>query len=151
MVAARHADGQYDAPGELLVLNGLHRAMDLTPYDPFGVPGDEDTEPNAAAMLAQIVRDGPDVGIHTAVVVDGLPQFDRRLGRDLLAEFGWRLAGSTLSVQDVQLITESYSEGAIRRHQLLIADQLKGKHSRVRAYPRHTKQSIADRIQEHLT
>jgi hypothetical protein len=144
-VQARHADGVYDADGRLLVLNGLQRALDLAPEDPFGDLDDANSGPRPASMLARILRDGPDVGVHTLVVVDGLVQFDRRLGRDLLAEFGWRLAGSSLSVQDVQTVTESYTEGAVRRHQVLIADQLKAKTRRVRAYPRHTTESLADR------
>jgi hypothetical protein len=90
------------------------------------------------------LRDGPEVGVHTAVVVDGLGQFDRRLGRDALKEFDWRIVGSGVAPNDVGTITDSYAPAEIRPSQLLIADASRGRSRRVRAYPRHTSHTIKE-------
>ena len=133
--------GTYRADAQLLLLNGLHRALDLVPEDPFADAEDAD-EPNAARLLAEALRDGPEVGCHTAVVIDGIGQFDRRLGREMLKEFDWRIAGCELSPGDIAAITESYTESEIRQSQLLIVDHGRGKSQRVRAYPNYPRASI---------
>jgi len=138
-VAFRHREGEYRADARMLLLNGLHRALDLAPLDPFS---DDSGQPGSDRLLASLLRDGPEVGCHTAIVVDGVAQFDRRLGRDMLKEFDWRIAGSQLGPADIATITESYTEGEIRQSQLLLADHARGRSQRVRAYPPHTSASI---------
>jgi hypothetical protein len=140
-VTLRRQNEDYKAGAHLLVLNGLHRALDLAPDDPYADTDDID-QPNAARLLADLLRDGPEVGCHTAVVVESIAQFDRRLGRDSLKEFDWRIAGSEVSPPDIAVITESYTETEVRPSQLLLADHGRGKRQRVRAYPSHTSTSV---------
>lgn len=140
-VTARREAGDYKLDGRLLLLNGLHRALDLVPEDPYAdTDGSDQADP--ARLLANVLRDGPEVGCHTAVFIDGLAQFDRRLGREMLKEFDWRIAGSGLSPADIAAITESYTEGEVRQSQLLLTDHGRGKSQRVRAYPRYTSASV---------
>jgi len=140
-VALRREAEDYKAGAHLLLLSGLQRALDLTPEDQYA-DADESDQPSSARLLAAVLRDGPEVGCHTAVVIDGMAQFDRRLGRDMLNEFDWRVAGSELSPADITAITESYTESDIRQSQLLLADHGRGKSQRVRAYPRYTSTTI---------
>ncbi len=46
-------------------------------------------------MLAAILRDGPEVGIHTLVWCESVDVLHRRLGADALREFGVRV-GATM-------------------------------------------------------
>jgi S-DNA-T family DNA segregation ATPase FtsK/SpoIIIE len=135
IVARREAD-DYRRPGVLLVLNGVHRAFDLAPEDTF------DESPQLGSLLARIVREGPEIGCHTVALVEGVAQFDHKLGRDLFGEFGWCVAGSEASTGDVATVTEVFNAPEIRTSQLLIADRAAGKQRRVRAYPRHNGESL---------
>ena len=134
LVRERHTGGQYHAQRHVLVLHGLQRALDLTPEDPY-TRSDHPVDESPGPRLADILRDGPDVGVHVVVVADGLVQFDRRLGRDLLKEFEIRIAGSAVSPTDLAAITDSFKESPVRRHQLLLADHSRGILRRMRAYP----------------
>jgi len=135
-IAGRREADDYRRPGLLLVLNGLHRAFDLAPEDAF------DESPQLGSLLARIAREGPEVGCHTLAFVEGVAQFDRKLGHDLLGEFEWCVAGSEVSTGDVATVTEVFDAPEIRTNQLLIADRAAGKQRRVRAYPRHDLQSL---------
>lgn len=136
-VGSRRAAADYGRPGLLLVLYGLHRALELAPEDPYADPAAADQQ-DQARSLARVLRDGPEVGCHSIVVLDRLAQFERRLGRDMLKEFDWRVAGSGLSSSEVATITDSYGDGDIRHSQLLIVDHGQGRKRRVRGYPRYT-------------
>jgi S-DNA-T family DNA segregation ATPase FtsK/SpoIIIE len=143
-IESRRTAAAYDLAGVVLLVNGVQRALDLVPDDPYA-DADRSGPQEVARSLARILRDGPEVGCHTIVVADGLAQFDRRLGRDMLKEFDWRIAGSGLSPADIAAVTESYREGEIRRSQLLLIDHGRGKSRRIRAYPKHTTESIQPR------
>jgi hypothetical protein len=132
-IGRRREGRDYGAPARMTVLVGLERALDLVPADPYADP--DDAAQGVPARLAAVLRDGPDVGCHTVVAVDGLAQLDRRLGRELLKEFEWRVAGSGLSQADRQAITDSYTEREISHGQLLLADHARGRSRRVRGYP----------------
>lgn len=144
-LASRMERSDYGRDGQLLVLNGVERALDLAPADAYGDP--DDPAQRLARPLAEILRDGPEFGCHTLVVTDRLSQLDRRLGRDTLKEFDWRVAGTSLGPGDIAAITDSYREGEVRPSQLLLVDGAHGRHQRVRAYPRHTPTTIQPAIQ----
>jgi S-DNA-T family DNA segregation ATPase FtsK/SpoIIIE len=138
VVARREAD-DYRRRGILLVLNGLQRALDLAPEDRYPDP---DEPPQLGGSLARIVRDGPEVGCHTVALVEGVSQFERRLGRELFTEFEWCAIASDAGTDDVATITGVFNTPEIRPRQLLVADRGTGKQRRVRAYPRHTQGSL---------
>lgn len=139
-IGLRREASDYSRGCQLLVLNGLQRALDLTPAIEYAQPDEPGQE--LAQPLALILREGPEFGCHAAVVVDRVAQFDRRLGRDMLKEFDWRIAGNGIGPDDISAITESHREGEIRQSQLLLVDYAHGKSQRVRAYPRYTTQTI---------
>jgi S-DNA-T family DNA segregation ATPase FtsK/SpoIIIE len=140
-VDSRREAGDYGRAGHILVLHGLQRALDLAPDDPYA-DGEDSPQVQIARSFARIMRDGPEVGCHTVATVDRLAQFERRVGRDALKEFDWRIAGSGLSSPDIAVIAESYTEAEIRPSQLLVIDQARARSRRVRAYPQHTAASL---------
>jgi hypothetical protein len=78
-----------------VMLLGLHRVRDLRPDDsaPFR-PG----ERTLADSFAQLLRDGPEAGIHVLAWADTLANARRTLDRGM-REFGIRVAGA-MSVED---------------------------------------------------
>jgi DNA segregation ATPase FtsK/SpoIIIE, S-DNA-T family len=135
-VTSRQEADDYRSPGVLLVLNGIHRAFDLTPENPY------EESPEIGSLLARIAREGPEVGCHIVASVESLSQFDQKLGRDLLSEFEWCVVGSGATKGDVTTATDDFNAPEIRVSQLMIADRSAGKHRRVRAYPRHRRDSL---------
>lgn len=134
-VEARRAAAEYDGAPRLLILNGLQRAFDISPEDPYAHSDDITTsKQDVARMLASVIREGPELGCHVVVVVDQLSQFEARLGRDMLKEFDWRVLGSGLRPSDIAALTESHTEPLVSRHQLLLVDHARGRRRRVRAY-----------------
>ena len=133
LVAARVAEGKYRETTQILILFGLQRARSLAPYDPYD---DEDTdEPSLAQLLAAIMMNGPEVGVHVVVDVDSSRAVEARLGTELLGELMIRAAGSAADPKDVSLVANSYGESTqLRFGQLLIGDQLKGTSKRARGY-----------------
>lgn len=138
-IEQRRRAEDYRRTGALLLLHGLQRAIDVTPPDPFADP---DGQPALGQMLADVLRDGPEVGCHVAVAVEGMAQFERRLGRDLLGEFDWRLISAGVAKSDVASATESFNEPEIRPGQLLVVDAGSGRMRRVRAYAPFTPSTL---------
>jgi DNA segregation ATPase FtsK/SpoIIIE, S-DNA-T family len=135
-VSARQEAADYRRPGLLLMLNGIHRAFDLKPDDSYDDP------PGPGALLARILREGPEVGCHTVAIAESLSQFEGKLGRELLDEFGWCVFGSGAPRADLAALTDNYNAPEIRNSQLMIADRPAAKQRRVRAYPRHSRVSL---------
>jgi hypothetical protein len=145
-VEERIGRGDYSAPGQLLVLFGVQRALSLQPVEPWAQ--DESAVASDSALLTKILREGPEVGVHAVVSCDSVRSLERRLGSDVAGEFGFRVAGSAASPADLTFTAGSYGDvPEVRRSQLLIGDQLKGTVSRVRGYPLLTAANAA-RIRE---
>ncbi len=90
LVQDRLVDGEVDGPTRLLVVSGLGRARDFDPRaNRTGIDGLDPVE-----VLAAILRDGPEVGIHTLVWCDSVDLLHRRLGPDALREFGVRVGAA---------------------------------------------------------
>ena len=141
-VEERVASGSYTAPGQLLLLFGLQRALSFQPAEPYAY--DEPSVASDTALLTKILREGPEVGVHVVVSCDSFRSLERRLGGDMAGEFGFRVAGSAASPADLTAAAGSYGDvPEVRRSQLLISDLLKGTVSRVRGYPLLTQAAAA--------
>ncbi|MEW6403840.1 MAG: cell division protein FtsK, partial [Chloroflexota bacterium] len=86
-----------DKPAIYLIICGLQRAHDLRQEDDFGLSRFNSTDeapvpPNPAQQFATILREGPDLGVHTLVWCDTLNNLNRTLDRRLLREFDLRVA-----------------------------------------------------------
>ena len=89
-----------------LFISDLSRFRDLrNEGDSYGFPGFEsDAPPNPGAQLAEILRDGPAVGVHTIVWCDNSTNLTRWIGHAGLREFEMRIAFSMNSADSSNLI-----------------------------------------------
>lgn len=81
------------APPKYLFLYGLQRARDLRQEEGFGFSSyssEEPAKPNLAQQFTTILREGPDVGVHTVVWCDTVTNLNRSLDRRALREFTMR-------------------------------------------------------------
>jgi len=118
-VEARHASGSAPASNVFFVVSGLQRARELRKDD------DDFSGEAPADVLVKILRDGPEVGVHTLIWTDTPASLTRTLGRKALAEFGFRIAG-VMSNEDSQTLLDDSSAAKIDRpHRMLLFDEEK--------------------------
>ncbi len=89
----RMSDGATDAPAMFLVINALHRFRDLRrDENDFGFSvGGEDKPKTPAQVLAELLQEGPTLGMHTIIATDTLANLNRALDRQSLREFDMRV------------------------------------------------------------
>jgi S-DNA-T family DNA segregation ATPase FtsK/SpoIIIE len=104
-----------------LLIQGLHRARDLRP-DPDAYYSSAGAPSTPADCLAQILRDGPEVGAHVLAWCDTVTNARRVLDR-ALGEFGMRLAGA-MSMEESSLFLDCGDASRLDRpHRLLFCDE----------------------------
>ena len=111
----------------MLVLAGVDRARDL---DPEAHAADE---PDPVRVVEAVLRDGPDVGVHTVVWSSSLEAVERRLGRAALREFALRVVTS-LDEDDSLALIDSAAAASLRPNQALLHDEDWGRLVRFRPY-----------------
>ncbi|MFN3979662.1 MAG: hypothetical protein ACK4SA_04665, partial [Caldilinea sp.] len=88
----------------------MQRARDLRQEDSFSsfASFSDDSTPaaNPAQQFATILRDGPEVGVHTFVWCDTVTNLNRTLERRLLREFALRVAFQ-MSAEDSSTLPDS--------------------------------------------
>ena len=126
IVQDRHAAGQYDEHPVVLVLAGVDRARDLGDSPR---PGDVDP----AELVATLLRDGPEVGVHLVATAATLEGFERRLGSGALREFALRVA-LPMGEAESEALLDSAAAGGLRAHQALLHDEDWGRLVRFRPY-----------------
>jgi hypothetical protein len=100
-----------------LVLQGLHRIKALREN-----MDDEDGN-NAVELLQQIMREGPELGVHIIAWADTVPNVTRGLGRKALAEFGLRV-GAVMSGEDSMNLLDSMAASKITKaHRALFVEE----------------------------
>lgn len=130
LVTDRVAHEDYKSPGTLLVLSGIGRATDL---DPDAYSLDDDEEPLAAA-LERVLRDGPEVGVHSVVVAESASSMQRRLGHAALDHFGLRVAGQLRSDSERQAILEDFRGINLRGSQMVLFDRRSERRTKFQPY-----------------
>ncbi len=90
----RRQSSETRTPPMFVFIDDLSRFRDLRKSDDdFGFGGfDRDKPVSASKRFADVLRDGPAVGIHSIVWCDSYNNLDRWLGRQLLREFEMRVA-----------------------------------------------------------
>jgi hypothetical protein len=106
------------APPRLLFLHGVHRSRDL---DVNGLDGDAEL----VDALEEVVRDGPEVGVHTWVWCETASGLGRRLPGSVVREFAWRIAGKQSPDDSLQLLG-SEEAAQLRDRQVLLANDDRG-------------------------
>ena len=129
VVQDRLVDDEVDAPSRLLVVSGLGRARDFDPRtNSTGIDGLDPVE-----VLAAILRDGPEVGIHTLVWCESVDLLHRRLGSDALREFGVRVGASMDDDASITLL-DTPDAARLKPHQALLYDEGRGRLVKFRPY-----------------
>jgi S-DNA-T family DNA segregation ATPase FtsK/SpoIIIE len=115
-------------PAKLLFLFGVHRARELD-----AELGSLDVDSDLVEKLEQVMRDGPEVGIHVWLWSDNVTGASRRLTPRMMREVGWRIAGK-MSGDDSQTFIGTGQAADLRESQLLIENEDRGLSTRVTAY-----------------
>lgn len=118
----------YLSPTRVLVLYGLQRAADLDPED-----YSEDEEPSATA-LKRILRDGPEVGVHTILVADSASSLARRLGDLPLEHVALRICGPLSSDEERQAVLGLYQSFDLRFNHLVLFDRERDRRTKFQPY-----------------
>lgn len=126
-VQDRLAANHYGELPLVLMIAGIDRARDL---EPGSVP---DHEPDPVKVLEAILRDGPDVGVHTVVWSTSLDALERRLGRSAVREFALR-AVTRVDAEDSNTLIDSSAAATLRENQALLHDEDWGRLVRFRPY-----------------
>jgi hypothetical protein len=141
-VQDRLLSGDLTGPPRLLVVNGLGRAHDLdasVPHHAGPSLGPGGTGNRAAdsldpvGVLETIMRDGPEVGVHTLVWCDTVELLHRRLGAGALREFGIRI-GTAMTEEDSLTLLDSPYASTLRPHHALLYDEDRGRLVKLRPY-----------------
>ena len=116
-----------------LFLHGLHRLRELRrAEDEFGFSRRED-KPSPSKMFQNILREGPMVGIFTAVWCDNLNNLNRTLDRAALREFEMRVLGQ-MSQADSSNLIDSPLAGKLGQCRALFSTEDQGRLEKFRPY-----------------
>lgn len=127
-VQERVALEDYRAASAVLLLYGIHRAVDLSP-DEYG-----DVGPTVAEQLQTLLRDGPEVGVHTVLVADSASGLQRRIGSEALNHVGKRIVGLMPSEAERQTLLDAYQRVDLRPNQLLIYERDRDRRTKLAPY-----------------
>jgi len=108
-----------DAPSIYLMILGLQRARDLREEERSILATDDDA--NANKLFASLVREGPEVGVHTIVWCDSLANVNR-VARRQLREFGLRVATAMSADDSRALLDDGAASKLDKPHRAIFYD-----------------------------
>ncbi|MCA9950469.1 MAG: DNA translocase FtsK [Anaerolineales bacterium] len=120
-----------------LCIYGLQRARDLREEDDFGYSSftdfDDGEKPaSPAKQFVTILRDGPDLGVHTLAWCDTLPNFERTIGR-MMREFEMRVL-MQMNANDSSVVIDSPAASKLGAHRALLYVEDEGRLEKFRPY-----------------
>jgi len=122
-----------------LFLYGLQRARDLRQDDSsYGYNSSYDLDaapkpPNPTQQFSELLRDGPEVGIHTLIWCDTATNLNRTLERRALREFAMRVA-CQMSAEDSANLIDSPAANKLGVYRALFYDEEAGILDKFRPY-----------------
>jgi len=133
-----------------LFIYGLHRARDLRPsedfsFSSFGAGGT--SQPSPAKQFATILRDGPDIGVHTLTWCDTLTNLNRTLERGALREFEMR-AVFQMSTEDSNNLIDLPSASKLGTYRALLFSEETGRAEKFRPYRLPSKEWLQKTIRQ---
>lgn len=115
IVEERSSLEDYTAPTRVLVLPGVHRARELTSVmDSYPEPD----APTPSEMLASILVNGPEVGVHVVMWCDRYASLSRRMDSTRLREFTHKIMDKA-NQSDSQVLTGTDALAGLGRSQAL--------------------------------
>lgn len=115
----------------LLVLAGLHRLRSLRKSDDYSFSLDEHAGTSPDKQLANILREGPAVGVWTLAWCDTLTNLERAMDRSTIREFGLR-ALMQMGASDSSALIDSSAAANLGVNRALLADDEAGTLTRFR-------------------
>lgn len=143
-LTARMAAERVTGPSRFLFLLGAHRARALRRDE------DDYSGTSAGDRLGELLREGPEVGIHVVAWADTYANLARTIERRFLGEFGMRVAGP-MGADESQSMLDSLAASRLDRpHRVLFTDEERpGVIEKLRPYglpPRDWLADLAARI-----
>lgn len=115
-VRDRMADDDPGTRSHVTFLFGIHRARELDASF-----GSVDSDPDLADALEEVLRDGPEAGVHTWIWADTLSGATRRLSSRMIRECTWRVAGK-MSADDSLSLLGTDRAAEVRDRQLVLGN-----------------------------
>jgi hypothetical protein len=135
---------EHSAPTIVLVVHGLQRYRMLRrSEDSFGLSLDSEAAPRADARFADLLRDGPAVGIHTLAWADTLTTLERTIDRQTLREFDYRVLFQ-MSATDSSNLIDSPAANQLGFHRALLYSEEQGGVEKFRPYAALTDAWLAE-------
>ncbi len=133
-VQARLNNERLDGLPRYLFLFGLQQARDLDQEElGYSSYGEDSAQPNPTRQFATIVREGPDLGIHTLVWCDTKANLERRLDRRTLREFTMRVA-LQMSEEDSSSLLNSPLASRLGPYRALFYSEIENRMEKFRPY-----------------
>ncbi len=123
-----HEDDVQQKPTIYFVIYGLHRARDLEPHDSFSLADNA-----LGKQFAEILKEGPDVGIHSIIWCDTSGNLNRRLSRQSVREFELRVVLQMSSEDSIALI-DSPAASKLGQHRALLCSAEEGMQEKFRPF-----------------
>ncbi|MCE9529525.1 MAG: cell division protein FtsK, partial [Planctomycetes bacterium] len=125
LIAARQKGEQPERTARYLIVHGLQRYRELRKEEDagFGRRG-ADRVISPAEHFANILRDGPAVGVHVLVWCDGLTNLNRSFDRPLLREFAMRVLFQMNANDSSTLIDNPLASRLGRNRALFISEEM---------------------------
>jgi hypothetical protein len=131
----RTADESAAAPEAFVLIHGLQNFKKLRQEDEFSFSSGESGAVNLAAILQNLISDGPTHGIHVIATCDTYNNVNRFLGRKTLTEFEMRVLFQ-MSASDSASLVESPDAGTLGLHRALYYNDREGYTEIFRPYAR---------------
>ena len=133
-VRRRAATGESKLETILLVVHSLHRFRSLRRNeDDYGFGSSGAAAVSGDKLLAEILRDGPTVGVHVLVTVDSATNLARSVDRNALREFSWR-ALFQVSATDSSTLIDSPAASKLGPQRALLHQEDAGTQEKFRPY-----------------
>jgi hypothetical protein len=125
---------EISVPSKYLFIYGLQRARDLRLEEGFGLPSfGEKAPPSPAHQFTIILREGPDLGVHTVVWCDTLTNLNRSLDRRALREFAMRVVFQ-MSAEDSANLIDTPTASKLGSYRALFYSEEEGRLEKFRPY-----------------
>ena len=133
------------APPVFVVVHDLARFRALRrEEDDFGFGAtDSSAQPSPAKQLAELLREGPPLGMHTLVWCDTYTNLTRWMDRAALRDFELVVAFQ-MSANDASSLIDSPTASRLGVHRALLADHTQGSLEKFRPYAAPTAEWLAD-------
>jgi hypothetical protein len=134
---ARRQEQDTAGPSIYVFVYGLQRYRALRKseddYSSFSSMSDEPKKPNPGKQFAEILKEGPNVGVHVIVWVDTMVSIDRTFDRGTMREFDNRVLFQ-MSASDSSSLIDSPNANKLGYHKALVYSEEQGVMERFRPY-----------------